>query len=49
MNMSKEIVKSTPEGKLYISKKDFWDQTEIVNMVNKLIQYEIKNGKIKHK
>jgi len=48
--MSKEDnIKSTPEGKLYITKKDFWGDVRIINIVNKLNRYEIVNGKIKLK
>jgi hypothetical protein len=44
--MSKDIIKSTKEGKLYITNKDFWAQDEIVKMVDKLNQYKIVSGKL---
>jgi hypothetical protein len=47
--MSKEIIKPTSEGKLYITNKDFWKQLEIMKMVDRLIHYEIIDGKIKPK
>jgi hypothetical protein len=44
--MSKEIIKSTSEGKLYITNKDFWGQEEIIKMVDKLNQYKVVDGKL---
>ena len=43
---SKEIIKSTKEGKLYITDKDFWNQKEIKDMISKLNGYKIINGKL---
>ena len=42
----KDIIKSTSEGKLYITDGDFWQQEEIIKMVDKLNQYKIINGKL---